>query len=346
MQKWYNIHTTVIKWEVNMRQNNHRLLQLKDLLFEETDEEHELDVYEIREKLMNLLDVDKIDIRTIKNDIDSLQSMDFDIVQNRRKFGKIYYSHQTKLFETYQIRLLVDAILSARSITPNEKQRLIDKLKQLTSKRIQRTLPSPVMFSQTVNLEHEQMKVDIDRIHRAISESKVLQYNYGDYNVNKEFTLRHHGKTYYVEPYALIWQNDLYYLIAKYQETNEMRHYRLDRMRHTKITNELFVKDRTFNIQSYIDESFQMFSGEDIRITLRLQNKLLNPMFDRFGLEVDVKPDGEDHFILSTRAKASAGLLGWILQWGHAAEVLSPSSLVEEVKTEIEKMFDTYEVRG
>src|SRR5699024_1106189 len=105
------------------------------------------------------------------------------------KFGKIYYSHKVKLFETYQIRLLVDAILSARSITPNEKTALIDTLKKLTSNHIKKTLPSPVLFSQTVNTDYELIKVDIDRIHRAISTSKVLQFQYGDYNVYKKFTL-------------------------------------------------------------------------------------------------------------------------------------------------------------
>lgn len=323
--------------------NNYRLLQLKNLLFDETDEEHELDVYEIKEKIMALLDLDKIDIRTIKKDIEALQYMDFDIVQNRKKFGKIYYSHQAKSFETYQIRLLVDAILSARSITPNEKTRLIDKLKKLTSNHIKKTLPSPVLFSKTVNTDYELMKVDIDRIHRAISASNVLQFKYGDYNIDKEFQLRHDEQIYHVEPYALIWQSDLYYLIGKYQANNEIRHYRLDRMRYTEITDISFAPNRNFQLQSYVDESFQMFSGEDIRIKMRLKNELLNPMFDRFGLEVDVKPEGDEHFILSTRAKLSAGLLGWILQWGHAAEVLSPSSLVDELKSEIAKMVEKYE---
>src|SRR5699024_12153077 len=104
------------------------------MIYEKTDEEHELNIYENKEKLMILLHVDNIDIRTIKKDIAVLQSMNFDIVENRKEFGKIYYSHQEKLFETYQIRLLVDAILSARSITPNEKKRLINKLKDSTSK--------------------------------------------------------------------------------------------------------------------------------------------------------------------------------------------------------------------
>lgn len=327
-----------------MKQSNHyRLLQLQHILYDDTDEENELDIYEIKDKLMTLLGVDKVDIRTIRNDIQALQTIGFDIVENRKQHGKVYYSHQHRLFETYQIRLLADAILSARSITPNEKEELIGKLKDLTSKHIQKTLPNPVLFSQTVNTDYELMKVDIDRIHRAISENKVLQFNYGDYNVHKEFKLRHDERIYYVKPYALIWQNDLYYLIGHYIETNEIRHYRLDRMRATEMTDKSFVKDRSFELQSYIDESFQMFSGEeDIRLKIRLKNELLNPMFDRFGLDVDVKPDGEDAFILKTKAKLSTGLLGWILRWGSQAEVLSPQSLVEEVKTEIVRMSMTY----
>ncbi len=326
-----------------MKQTNHyRLLKLRELLFAETDEENEVTIYDMQEKLMHLLELEKLDIRTLRKDIEALQSMDFDIVENRRAHGKLYYSHQNKLFETYQIRLLVDAVLSARSITPNEKRILIEKLKKLTSTHIQKTLPSPVMFSKTVNKDHELVKLDIDRIHRAISERKVLQYKYGDYDVDKQFNLRYEGRWYYVEPYALIWQNDLYYLIGKYRGNNEIRHYRLDRMRETNITDMPFVIEESFQLQPYIDKSFQMFSGEDIRLKIRLENGLLNPMFDRFGLQVDVKPDGDDHFILTTKAKQSAGLRGWILQWGAAAEVLSPESLVAEIKEEITNMVTNY----
>lgn len=52
------------------------------------------------------------------------------------------------------------------------------------------------------------------------------------YNMDKEFVYHQHGDTYCVEPYALIWQNDYYYLIELFQETNEIRHYRLDRFGH------------------------------------------------------------------------------------------------------------------
>lgn len=323
--------------------NNYRLLQLKDLLFQETDEDHELDIYEIKEKLVQIMEVRNIDHRTIKNDLEALDQMDFDIIQNRRKFGKIFYSHQAKLFETYQIRLLVDAILSARFITPKEKGMLIDKLKELTSVHIRNTLPGPILFSQTVNIDYELIKLNIDRLHHAITSKRVVSYQYGDFNVQKEFEYRRNGDLYYVEPYALIWQNDLYYLIGKFQETNEIRHYRLDRIRSIDILEETFIKDKRFELQQYVDNTFHMYSGEELRMEIRFENSLINAILDRFGMDVSVQEDGEGHFILTTKAKLSDGLLSWILKWGQRAQVLSPESLVERVKHEIKNMSTNYQ---
>lgn len=326
-----------------MKQNNNfRLLQLRKILFEETDENHELDIYELKEKLMYALDLKNLDIRTIKSDLQSLQEMDFEIIQNKRKFGKIYYSHQDKVFETYQLRLLVDAILSARFITTEEKSVLIDKLKRLTSKHIQKTLPGPVLFSQSIDQDYNLIKYNIDKIHHAIAENRVVSYLYGQFNVHKDFDYRRNKSRYYVAPYALIWQNDLYYLIGKFLETDEIRHYRLDRMRDTEITDQTFKKERNFQLKPYVDNLFYMFSGENIRIKIRFENGLINAIFDRFGMDVDVKPDGEQHFILSTNAKFSDGLVSWILQWGHRAKVLFPERLVVRIKEEAEKLAENY----
>src|SRR5699024_5041868 len=119
-----------------------------------------------------------------------------------------------RLFETYQLRFMVDAVLSARFITPNEKKQLIHKMKQLTSKRIAKTLPEPFLFSPSANMDYEKVKFNIDHIHQAISERKVITYQYGKFNVDKTFIYHRNGDTYHVEPYALIWQNDYYYLIG------------------------------------------------------------------------------------------------------------------------------------
>lgn len=246
------------------RGNNNRLLKLKEILFNETDDVHSLDIDELIHKLESFSE-DKYDKRTIKSDMESLDDADFEIQTATGKYGKIFYSHQARLFETYQLRLIIDAILSARFITTNEKQNLIAKVKQLTSKHIAKTFPGPVMFSQSSNDDYELVKYNIDQVHRAISDKKVLTYRYGRYNVDKQFVYGRDGDLYYVEPYALIWQNDNYYLIGRFQENDEMRHYRLDRIRDISISEESFVK-KEFHLQEYVNQSFMMFAGKQIRI--------------------------------------------------------------------------------
>ncbi|TRM10847.1 WYL domain-containing protein [Lentibacillus cibarius] len=325
------------------RGNNYRLLQLREILFNETDEWHELGIDGLIEKLRReMTDDAKFDRRTIKRDLATLDDMGFEIVRNTGKFGKTLYSHQSRLFETYQLRLIIDAVLSARFITTNEKQKLIQKVKKMTSESIAKTLPEPILFSQSSNIDYELVKLNIDRVHRAISEGRVLTYQYGKFNVQKEFEYHRDGMIYHVAPYALIWQNDYYYLIGLFLDNDETRHYRLDRIRNIQVSDEKFKK-RDFNLQEYVNQSFHMFAGEEMWIKIRFHNDLVNVVLDRLGLDADIRELDDDHFVLTTKAKLSDGLVNWILTWGDRAKVLSPDHLAERVKEQITNMQQVYE---
>ncbi|TGB05413.1 WYL domain-containing protein [Halobacillus salinus] len=322
--------------------NSTRILKLQELLSQETDEWNQLSMKEIAEKLRFIFGPEaKFDSRTLKRDMNTLGDVGFEVIENPGEFNKTLYSYQDRVFETYQLRFLNDAVLSARFIPEKDKKELIKRLRQLTSKHIAKTLPDPVLFHQTSSDPYEQVKINIDHVHTAISERKVLHYQYGSYNVNKEFELHRNGETYEVEPYALIWQQDYYYLIGYFRGTGEMRHYRLDRMRNISVTEETFKKDQ-FDLQNYVDQSFHMFSGEDTRIKVQFHKSLLNVVIDRFGIDASIKQIDEDHFELSTNAKMSTGLVVWIMQWGSKAKVVSPESLVEWVRRETRAMYEQY----
>lgn len=316
---------------------------LREVFFYYTDKHHELDVYEIRDILKKNLRIDNIDIRTIKNDIDALEKMGFNMIKNRKKFGKIYYSHQLKPFETYQLRLLVDAILSARFITISEKTKLIEKLQSMTSNYIADTLPGPIGFSQTANRENKWVRINIEQIHHAISEKKVIRYQYGSYNEHKNFVYRRDGNYYKVAPYGLVWQNDFYYVIGNFLQDQQIRHYRLDRIRNISLTNESYEFDKSFNLKQYVEQTFHMYGGDDVTVTIRFSKTLLRAIYDEFGLDVQITPDGEDHFRLQMKAKFSDGLLSWLLKWGSKVEVISPSTLREQVIQEIDRVRTMYD---
>lgn len=321
--------------------NSTRLLLLKNLLFAQTDENNELSINDIQAHLIKLTKQSKLDVRTIKQDIESLQASDFDIVVNRKRHGRMHYSHQVKLFETYQIRLLIDAIISARFFSTTEKVRLINKLKQLTSVHIAKTFPEPLLYSEDARIDFDQMRFNIDKVHEAIEKNRILAFKYGSYNISKEFELRKKGGWYYVVPLALIWQRDQYYLIAESIEHEEIRHYRLDRMRETQIT-VMGFKQELNDVKEYVHSSFHMFGGKNTEIVMRFENELLNAIIDRFGKDANIYTDGLDHFILVTDAQVSQGLKSWILRWGSRLELLEPESLVKEIKEEVVAMYKTY----
>lgn len=324
-----------------------RLLVLKEILLRETDEGNQLSIKQLVEKLQIEIPGCTANEKKVKEYIEILKDTGFEIIDNTEKYGKKYYSHQDRLFEKYQLRLLIDPILSARFITEEEKRNIVSNVKKLTSSHVAKSLPDPIVYQQSINQDYNLIKLHIDKIHDAIFESKLIKFQYGDFNIDKEFQLRKGGEHYQIKPLALIWESDFYYLIGedtKYSEEDNPRNYRLDRMRDVVITENKFVKNRR-DISSYVQQSFHMFGGQDEWITLQfhLNRVALNGVIDKFGVDADIRKGDDNTFILKAKAKLSEGLKGWILGWGRHVKVLSPPSLVEDMKQELEKMMRAYE---
>ncbi|OLN22191.1 hypothetical protein BTO30_10600 [Domibacillus antri] len=163
----------------------------------------------------------------------------------------------------------------------------------------------------------------------------------GHYNVDKQFAFRRNGDFYEVEPYALIWQNDFYYLIGRFVPENTIRHYRIDRMRSIEVTENKFRR-ASIDLKAYVDKTFNMFSGEDMLVKIEFDIGLLNAVYDRFGMEADIRHAEEDRILLTTKAKVSAGLIGWILTWGSKAKIVAPRELVDMVRDEARRLADLY----
>jgi len=185
-------------------------------------------------------------------------------------------------------------------------------------------------------------KYFIFHIHQAISASKTITFQYGRYNTEKKFVLSRDGTYYNINPYELIWNNDYYYLVGKKQDTGDLRHFRVDRIKNVSVTQDLFVRDPLFNPSDYVGKLFHMYSGDDEMVEIVFDNHLINVIIDRFGTSVHVTSYSETSFLLKTRATVSEGLLRWVLTWGSDAKVLKPDSLVEKIQSEAEKMIAQY----
>lgn len=323
--------------------NTTKILALKSIFFVETDEEHKLAVTELIEKLQLSLETnDPIDKKRIKRYIESLNESGFEIIQEEEKYGKMVYSHQSRLFETYELRILVDAILSARFVTEAQANNLIDKLNQLTSKHLAKALPSPIKYNKSMDHIYYLTKVYIDKLHHAIEEKKVITFKYGKYSIDLNFELNRNGQEYVYHPYGLIWDQGFYYLIGQKDNKDGLSNYRVDKMRDVKVLDQRY-KSKEYSIDEYLHINFHMFSGQGEWVEIEFSDKgLINPIIDKFGLNADIKKVDADTFILKTKAIVGEGFYNWLRGWGSKARILSPPALVQHMKEEVEKMNKLY----
>jgi len=312
-----------------------KILYLMRMLLTETDEEHMLSVSEIISKLA-ALDV-AAERKTVYDDIEALKHFGLDIVMEKRKtFG---YYVASRDFELPELKLLADAVQSSKFITEKKSLSLIKKLEGLVSKHEAGKLRRQIHIQDRVKLMNESIYYSVDVLHDAISDCKKISFKYFDYNVRKEKVFRRNGARYVVSPAALSWTDENYYLLAYSEEREGINHFRVDRMSNVKkLDNRRCDQAARFKLAEYSRKVFGMFGGEEADVKLRVNNQITGAVIDRFGKDVMMIPDGDQHFTVTVRVVQSPVFYGWLFQFGELCEVLSPQSLKDELRRRAEDL--------
>ena len=273
-----------------------KLLYMAKIFKEKTDEKHGLSTQEII-SLLNQYEVNA-DRKTIYLDFEELRHFGLDIVSNHAG-RNVYYRLASRDFELPELKLLVDSVQSSKFITKRKSRELIKKLEALVSTYEAKQLHRQVVLTGRVKTMNESIYYSVDKIHEAINEDKQITFQYFQWNVKKKPALRHNGAWYHISPWALLWDDEYYYLIGYDSLETKTKHYRVDKMLHLDITGDKregkeFFKD--LNIPTYSNGLFGMFGGETVDVTLLCENNMAGPIIDRFGKEINLIATDEEHF--------------------------------------------------
>lgn len=228
--------------------NKCRLLRVFEYMLQ-TDEEHPLNVTEIQQKLLEDGTCDKLpDRKSILRDWASINECGYELEScaNHNK-GK-YMNGKQRTFEGYQLKMLADAVASARFLAADDARKLGDAIMTLGTESDKELLKKAVIRDESLNVATKQAKYNFDRILEAIRERKQISFQYNDKHLAKpaQEDLRNDGMIYYVSPYYLVPAKNDYYLIACTGEYKNFSHYRVSRMINVKET-ELAAKDIKLN---------------------------------------------------------------------------------------------------
>lgn len=321
-----------------------KLYRLAEIMLEMTDEEHYITMPEI----LTALEQYEIhaDRKTIYNDLRDLEVLGIEV--EGEAVGKGYHYHVVnRPFELPELKLLVDAIQSSKFITEKKTNTLIKKLEKLLSKYEAMQLQRQVFVTGRIKTMNESIYYTVDAIHNAISENRKIYFHYFQWNVKKEMELRRGGEYYHISPWGLSWDDENYYLIGYDSETEQIKHYRVDKMLHIQMSEEKREGKEHFrklDLAEYAKKSFGMFRGEEYQVKLRVENHLAGVIIDRFGKDVMMIPVDEEHFTVNVNVHASKQFLAWVISIGEGIEILSPEEVVQNMRREIERLNRQYHI--
>ncbi|MBR3600835.1 MAG: WYL domain-containing protein [Lachnospiraceae bacterium] len=312
-----------------------KLIYIIKYLMENTDENHKVTMADILRYLEGYeISAER---KSIYADIEAIRDLGIDVVGE--KTGRdFYYYVVSRDFEVAELKLLVDAIQSSKFITEKKSTELIKKLQGLVSVHEAKQLQRQLYVSGGTKAVNENIYYNIDALHNAIGTNQKIQFQYFQWNVKKEMELRRNGEFYEVSPWALLWEDENYYLIAFDSVHQEIRHYRVDKMLKISLVSEnregkeYFEK---FNLAEYSKKNFGMFAGEEEMVKLEVHNRLIGVILDRFGTDVMIIPADAEHFRVNVKVSVSNQFYGWLFGLGSDVKILAPENVVKRMKEEL-----------
>ena len=317
--------------------NNSKLrpLYLAKILYEQTDEEHYLTTVQ----LINILE-EKYGIsahrQTIKSEIELLRKFGIEIeevksIQNR-------YNICSRDFENSELKLLIDAVESAKFITARKSKELVAKLSSLAGDYGAEKLKRNVCCEGRIKSDNERIYIIVDTINEAINEGKKISFPYFQYNVKKQHQLKHDGEAYVLSPLHLVWNGDFYYLVGV-AEDNTIRNFRVDRIAKcpTILEENSSQAPEDFNIDDYINTTFRMFNAEHTDVELLCDNDVIDSIIDRFGENIKITEAATENFKITVNVATSHIFYSWIFGFGGKVKILGPDVVREEYVAMLDK---------
>lgn len=306
-----------------------KLIFLRDMFAEHTDTDHGLIMKEIQDKVEREYGI-RPDRKTIISDIDVLESYGLEIQRaagGRKDYRLLKGEDDLNVME---VKILIDLIQSSRFLSPTISKKLIRKLEKLCSVHERKALKRKVIVPNRERSENANILYAMDSIHEAIEANKQIRFKYYGYDLDKKKFYHHWGNEYRVSPYALLYHEGVYTLIAIPAKDNRIRMYRVDHMEEVAISHADRLNHEVFDaidLEEFANRTFGLSFKRYCDVTLNAHISLVDAVIDRFGMNVEFKPVSKEVFTFTVPVAVSPEFFGWVISFGGRMKIVSPMNV-------------------
>lgn len=307
-----------------------RLLYIIDILSRKSDEEHPLSATDIMDFLREDYGIE-CERKTVYDCIENLNEYGYEIIKSQSPRG---YFMTPYYFEPAELRLMIDAVQSADFISAKKTKALIKKFSAFASEYQYKRIEKQVYIDNRNKCANENLFIVIDIISSAILSKKQIEVVYRRRKIVDGKNAKYEEKVMVINPYALIWADDHYYLVGNYSKYDNLIHLRIDRLKNVKVLDtyarhfsEVSSYQTYFDIADYSNKHLSMFSGDIKPVEMICNNSMIEDFIDQFGEKVNMRHFDDDNFIAKVDVAVTDGLVAWIMQYGDKIKVRSPKEL-------------------
>ncbi len=363
VQKWYIGGGIIFSEAILMYGEQPKklvIIYILDILKKHTDSEHTL----TQKQIIDLLQKDynmKVDRKSVKRNLLNLKDFGYEIyndeVTRKNKNGEeetiLTNWYLRRKFDDAELRMMIDGILFSGNIDKNNKKRLIEKIENLSNKYFS----SKIKHAKNIknySSGNAQIFLTIEILDEAINNNKQVKFLYNEIGIDKKKHTKKDedgtNKEYIINPYQLAVIHGEYYLICNTDKYNDISNYRVDRIQNISILDTPRKAIETLeggksdlDLNTYVAEHIYMFPGESAMVRFRAKRYLLNELYDWFGDRMALSDISEYELTVSVRVNLTA-MKNWAVQYAVHTKILSPKSLVEEVKNDLRRACENYEL--
>ena len=315
------------------------ILYTLQVLRDYSDENHLLSQNDIVIKINNIYGM-TCERKSIATNIDSLIDFGYDIVKTNA--GSYLASRE---FEPSEIRFLVDAVFSSKSINSKQSRELAKKLSEFLSVYQRKQYKYVYKTDELNRTDSKELFYNVDIINEAIENNKQIEFDYIRNGYKSNNTKKH---PYIVNPYCLINNQGKYFLVCNYDYFDEIGNYKLERIHNIKIL-DTPIKSVTqvkgfengLDIAKYVNENIYMFATKTINATVKIhREEAANYVEEWFGKNASLYEKENSIFADITANETS--LIYWCLQYGEDIELLSPKDTRDKIKEIVKQINKRY----
>lgn len=299
--------------------------------------------------LKKLAEEYNVSTKSISRDINSIQNFlaeHRELMQN----AELTYSHKERAYilnsdeflKNKELFALVKIILGSRALNKEEILTLITKLKKFTTIQDRKTLENlirkEIYHYHEVKSDCKSVIDNVWKIVQAIEDKHTISITY--YKMNRD-EVKHK-----IKPVSVLFSEYYFYLIAYKADDMSYKpiYFRIDRISSITEHREKFELEKKYDFdEGNLREKNQfMFPGDTVKIRFEFSGLSLQAILDRLPTAKVVEKNGNTS-IIEAEVNHGRGIIMYLLSQGSWVNVLSPQSLADEIKEELNKMISYYE---